>query len=70
MASVAASSSRGAAWSDTAALISIWGESDIQEELDEAVRNKVEISHKLKEQGHNKHTEQFRIKIKRLKKEK
>ncbi len=35
--------SRGAVWSDkeVKALIEIWGESDIQEELDGAVRNKV-----------------------------
>ncbi len=47
-------------------------QSDIQEELDGAVRNKVvfnEISRKLKEQGHNRDTEQCRNKIKSLKKQ-
>ncbi len=43
MASVMIHKSRGTAWSDVEvrALIAIWGESDIQEELDGAVRNKV-----------------------------
>ncbi len=63
---------RGSTWSDVEvrALISIWGESDVQE-LDGAVRNKVvygEISRKLKEQGHIRDTEQCRNKTKSLKK--
>ncbi len=42
MASVVIQKSRGTAWSDVEvrALIAVWGESDIQEELDGAVRNK------------------------------
>ena len=51
---MASSATRGSLWSDSAsevrALIAIWGESDIQDELDRAVRNKVvfeEIAKKL-----------------------
>ncbi len=72
MASVVIQKSCGTAWSDVEvrALIAVWGESDIQEELDGAVRNKVvftEISQKLKEEGHTRDTEQCRNKIKSLK---
>ncbi len=40
MASVMINKSRGTAWSDVE-VRAVWGESDIQEELDGAVRNKV-----------------------------
>ena len=65
---------RGTSWSDSEvrALISIWGESDIQEELDGAVRNRVvyeEIAKKMKEQGYDRDSGQCRNKIKNLKKE-
>ena len=64
--------SRGEAWSDNEvkALISIWGESKIQEELDGAVRNKtifVEIQKKLAEKGYKHDWQQCRAKIKNLK---
>ena len=41
--STPAATNRGAAWSDTEvkALIAIWGEGNVQEELDGAIRNKV-----------------------------
>ncbi len=60
-----------ALWSDAEvkALIAIWGEERIQEELDGAVRNKVVytgISRKM-EQGYNRDWEQCRTKIKELK---
>ena len=40
---MASSATRGRLWSvsEVRALIAIWGESDIQDELDGAVRNKV-----------------------------
>ena len=71
---MASSGSRGSMWSDNEvrALIAIWGESDVQEELDGATRNKVvfqEIAKKLKEQGYNRDLEQCRNKIKNIKKE-
>ena len=50
--------------------LAIWGESNIQEELDDAVRNKVvyqEISEKLQQQGYCRDWEQCRTKIKNLK---
>ena len=39
----ASASSRGVSWSDdeVRALLTIWGEGEVQEELDGAVRNKV-----------------------------
>ena len=65
---------RGALWSDceVRALIAVWGESNVQEELDGAVRNKVvfvAISDKLLQQGYNRDWQQCRTKIKNLKKE-
>ena len=67
-------SSRGSLWSDeeVRALIAIWGEANVQEELDGAVRNKVvyqDISKKLQEQGYNRDWEQCKTKLKNLKKE-
>ena len=57
MASVA--SNCGISWTDNEVrvLIGLWGESDVQEELDVAVRNKVvyeEIAKKMREQGYNR----------------
>ena len=64
---------RGRAWSDNEvkALLAVWGESNIQHELDGAVRNKVvyvNISKKLKELGHDRDWQQRKTKIKNLKK--
>ena len=60
-------------WKDNEvkALLAIWGESKIQQELDGAVRNKVvfsTIASKLKEKGCVKTWVQCRNKIKNLKK--
>lgn len=70
---LAQSDNRGAVWGDheVKALIAVWGESDVQDELDGAVRNKVvfmEISKKLQEMGFNRDWMQCRTKIKNLKK--
>ena len=64
--------SRGSAWSDAevTALISIWGNADIQEQLDGATRNKtiyVTISKRLQENGYDRDWQQCRAKIKNLK---
>ena len=64
--------SRGSAWSDAevTALISIWGDAAIQEQLDGATRNKTifaTISKKLHENGYNRDWQQCRAKIKNLK---
>ena len=69
-----ASTSRGSSWSDNEvkALISIWGEENIQEELDGAVRNQVifnDIATKMREKGYERDWKQCRTKIKNLKKE-
>ena len=66
--------SRGSAWSDNevAALVAIWGDEDIQEQLDGATRNKSifeTISKKLQESGYNRDWQQCRAKIKNLKAE-
>ena len=52
-------SSRGATWLDeeVLALVSIWGDEKVQEELDGAVRNKAvfeKIVRKMAEMGFNK----------------
>lgn len=65
--------SRGAFWSDleVKALIEIWGEQNIQEELDGAVRNRsvfTAISNNMRQQGHDRDWEQCKTKIKALKK--
>ena len=62
----------GTVWSDkeVRALIAIWGDSTIQEDLDGAVRNKVifqKIAKKLQEQGIQRDWVQCRAKIKNLK---
>ena len=63
---------RGTTWTDreVKALLSIWGDSKIQEELDGAVRNQVvfkRIAQQLKEQGVTRDWTQCRAKIKNLK---
>ena len=68
------STSRGSSWSDNEvrALISIWGEDRIQEELDGAVRNQAifsSIAKKMEEKGYDRDWLQCRNKIKNLKKE-
>ena len=62
--------SHGSAWSDNevAALIAIWGDADIQDQLDGATRNKTifdKISKKLQENGYNMDGQQCRAKIER-----
>ena len=64
---------RGCAWSgdEVKALLAVWGESNIQHELDGAVRNKVvyvNISKKMKELGHDRDWQQCKTKIKKPKK--
>ena len=64
--------SRGSSWSDTevTALISIWGDADIQEQLDGATRNRSiyeHISKKLHESGIEQDWQQCKAKIKNLK---
>ena len=54
-------------WSDNEvkALIPIWGEANVQEELDGAIRNEVvylNISRKMKEQGYDRDSQQCRTK--------
>ena len=63
--------SRGSSWSDNEvrALISIWGEDNIQEELDGAVRNQVifnNIATKMCERGYERDWQQCRTKIKKI----
>ena len=62
----------GAAWTDEEikALISIWGDSKVQQELDGAVRNKsifVKVQNELEKQGYKRSWQQCRSKIKNLK---
>ena len=64
--------SRGSTWSDSevAALITISGEADIQEQLDGATRNKniyLRISKKMTESGFTRDWQQCKAKIKNLK---
>ena len=70
----ATNTSRGSSWSDSEvrALISIWGEDNIQEEQDGAVRNQViysTIARKMYQEGYEREWQQCRTKIKNLKKE-
>ena len=65
---------RGSAWSDEEikALLSIWGDGKVQDELDGAVRNKtvfVDIQKQLAELGYERHWQQCRSKVKNLKAE-
>ena len=67
---MASDATRGTLWSDkqVRALTPIWGESNIQEELDGAVRNKVvyqEISRKLLQQGYYRDWEDKNQQLKR-----
>ena len=64
--------SRGSSWSDAevTALISIWGDADIQEQLDGATRNRSiyeHISKKLRESGIERDWQQYKAKTKNLK---
>ena len=66
--------SRGSTWSnaEVKALIAVWGEGNVQEELDGAVRNKQvfqDISKNLQKLGYNRDWEQCQNKIKNLKKQ-
>ena len=68
----ASASSRGVSWSDdeVRALLTIWGEGKVQEELDGAVRNKVVyvgIAKKMRELGYERDWQQCKVKIKNLK---
>ena len=70
MSTEATTTSRCSLWSDreVRALIAIWGEGNVQEELDGAARNKVvfvNIAKKMKEQGHDRDWQQCRTKIKK-----
>ena len=63
---------RGNVWADkeVKALLTIWGDSKIQEELDGAVRNKVvfvNIAKQLQDHGYERDWKQCRAKIKNLK---
>ena len=74
MSATATNTSRGSYWSDNEvrALIAIWGESRVQEELDGAVRNQAifsNIAKKMHEKGFDRDWLQCRHKIKNLKKE-
>ena len=69
-----ATASRGNLWPDeeVKALIAIWGERNIQDELDGAVRNKtifLKIAKKINEIGYDRDWEQCKNKIKNLKKQ-
>ena len=68
----ATANSRGVSWSDdeVKALLAIWGEDKVQEELDGAVRNKVVfvgIAKKMRELGYERDWQQCKVKIKNLK---
>jgi len=74
MSTAATNASRGSSWSDSEvkALIAIWGENKIQEELDGAVRNQAifdGIAKKMRQKGYDRDWKQCRNKIKNLKKE-
>ena len=58
-----AETNRGTTWADEIkALLTIWGDSKLQEKLDGAARNK-----KLREQGYERDWKQCRAKVKNLK---
>ena len=66
---IATNTSRGSSWSDNEvrALISIWGEDNIQEELDGVVRNQViysTIARKMRQKAYGREWQQCTIKIK------
>ena len=67
----ATANSRGVSWSDdeVKALVAIWGEDKVQEELDGAVRNKVVfvgIAKKMRELGYERDWQQCKVKIKKI----
>lgn len=67
-----AEANRGTVWADkeVKALLAVWGDGKIQEELDGAVRNKAvfeRIAKQLQEQGYERDWKQCRAKIKNLK---
>ena len=67
----ATANSRGVSRSDdeVKALLAIWGEDKVQEELDGAVRNKVVflgIAKKMQELGYDRDWQQCKIKLKRM----
>ena len=60
--------SHGSTWSDAevSALITVWEEADVQEQLDGATRNQTifaNIAKKLKESGYDRDWQQCRAKI-------
>ena len=70
---VSASITKGTFWceEEIKALIKIWGEENIQSQLDVAVRNKnvyMEIAKQLSTQGYDRDWEQCKNKVKNLKK--
>ena len=70
---VSASTTKGTFWceEEIKALIKIWGEENIQSQLDGAVRNKnvyMEIAKQLSTQGYDRDWEQCKNKVKNLKK--
>ena len=72
MSSQTTATNRGCAWSDdeVKALLAVWGEGNIQEELDGAVRNKtvfVNISKKVSELGHDRDWQQCRVQMHEVK---
>ena len=71
MSTTATNTSRGFSWSDNEVreLIAIWGEDKIQQELDGAVRNQVNIATKMQQKGYERDWQQCKTKIKNLKKE-
>ena len=63
---------RGTIWTDREikALIALWGEGNVQDELDGAVRNKVvyeKMAQKLQEHGYHRDWKQCKDKIKEIK---
>ena len=63
---------RGTIWTDDEirALLQVWGDEKIQEELDGAKRNKpvfISIAQKMQEEGYNRDWQQCKAKIKNLK---
>ena len=72
MAANTSTANRGAVWTDTEvqALISVWSDSTVQNELDGAVRNKLvfqKVAQRLREKNVNRDWKQCRDKVKNLK---
>ena len=73
MSTATTTANRGCTWSDdeVKALIAIWGERKIQEELDGSVRNRtvyVNFAKKMNDLGYDRDWQQCKVKIKNLKK--